>query len=111
MNDVQQRQILSAIAHGAIFFSSIIVAIGIPITILIISEDPVVKENAKESLNFHLNLYIYALLCIPLFFVLIGVPLFFMLIVASFIMPIIALINVVNNPNQPYHYPLIFRLV
>lgn len=111
MNDVQQRQILSAIAHGAIFFSSLIVAIGIPIALLIISEDPVVKENARESLNFHINLYLYAIICILLFFVFVGIPLLITLGIVSFIMPIIAIINVVSDPNQPYRYPFIFRVV
>ena len=43
----EQRKILSAICHGAIFFSSTLVSIGIPIIILLTNEEPIVKENAK----------------------------------------------------------------
>ena len=43
MEDVAQRKLLSALSHGAVFFSSTIVSIGIPIAILFISNDPVVK--------------------------------------------------------------------
>jgi hypothetical protein len=111
VNELEQRKVLSALCHGAIFFSSTIVSIGIPIAILITNDDPVVKENAKESLNFHINLYIYALIFILLIFVLIGIPLLVLLGIASFIMPIIALIQVLDNPDRPYRYPFVFRLV
>lgn len=111
MNELEQRKVLSALCHGAIFFSSTIVSIGIPIAILMTNDDPVVKENAKESLNFHINLYIYALIFILLIFVLIGIPLLVLLGIASFIMPIIALIQVLDNPDRPYRYPFVFRLV
>jgi hypothetical protein len=111
VNELEQRKVLSALCHGAIFFSSTIVSIGIPIAILMTNDDPVVKENAKESLNFHINLYIYALIFILLIFVIIGIPLLVLLGIASFIMPIIALIQVLDNPDRPYRYPFVFRLV
>lgn len=111
MNELEQRKLLSALCHGAIFFSSTIVSIGIPIAILMTSDDPVVKENAKESLNFHINLYIYAVIFILLVFVIIGIPLLVLLGIASFIMPIIALIQVLGNPDRPYRYPFVYRLV
>ncbi|KAM3102516.1 DUF4870 domain-containing protein [Phormidesmis sp. 146-12] len=111
MEDVAQRKLLSAVCHGSIFFSSLIVAIGIPIAILLVSEDPVVKENAKEAINFHINLYIYGILFSLLIFVLIGIPLLVLLAVASFVMPIIAIVNVASTPNRPYRYPFIWRLL
>ncbi|CAD5934693.1 hypothetical protein NO976_01574 [Planktothrix agardhii] len=55
-----KRLILSVLSHGAIFFSATLIAIGIPIAILFLVQDSVVKANARESLNFHINLYIYA---------------------------------------------------
>jgi uncharacterized Tic20 family protein len=111
MDNLDQRKLLSAICHGAIFFSSTIVSIGIPIAILLTNDDPVVKENAKESLNFHINLYIYALIFVLLIFVAIGIPLLIVLGIISFIMPIIAIVQVLSDPNQPYRYPFVFRLV
>ncbi|MGC8712897.1 MAG: DUF4870 domain-containing protein, partial [Leptodesmis sp.] len=62
MDDLAQRKLLSALCHGAIFFSSLIVSIGIPIVLLLITNDPIVRENAKESINFHINLYLYAII-------------------------------------------------
>ncbi|PLZ99952.1 hypothetical protein CEN50_05365 [Fischerella thermalis CCMEE 5268] len=111
MEDLAQRKLLSALSHGAIFFSSLIVSIGIPIAILFISNDPIVKENAKESLNFHINLYIYALIFGLLSIILIGIPFLIALWIVSLIMPIIAIVRVLSEPNLSYRYPLIFRLV
>ncbi|MEH1796743.1 MULTISPECIES: DUF4870 domain-containing protein [unclassified Nostoc] len=111
MEDLQQRKLLSALSHGAIFFSSTIISIGIPIAILLISNDPIIKNNAKESLNFHINLYIYVIIFALLIVVGIGILLLIVLGIVSFIMPIIAIIHVLNQPNVSYRYPFIFRFV
>ena len=111
MDDFQKRKLFSALCHAAIFFSSTIVSIGIPIAALIMSEDLVVKENARESLNFHINLYIYAIIFGILTLVVIGIPLLIILGIASVVMPIIALVNVLSNPNYAYRYPFIFRVL
>ena len=89
-----QRKFLSVLSHGAIFFSSTIVAIGIPIAILLISEDAVVQENAKEALNFYVTFSIYVIISMLLVIILIGFPLIIMLIISSFIMPILAIAKV-----------------
>jgi uncharacterized protein len=111
MDDFSQRKLLSAASHGAIFFSSTIVSIGIPIAILLISDDPVVKENAKESINFHINLYLYAIVFALLVLVAIGVPLLILLGIASILLPIIAIVRVATDPQTPYRYPFILRLL
>jgi uncharacterized protein len=111
MEDYTKRKLLSALCHGAIFFSSLIVSIGIPIAILLISNDSVIKANARESLNFHINLYIYGIIFGLLVFIGIGIPLLIILWIVSLIMPIIAIIRVLNEPDVPYRYPFIFRLV
>jgi hypothetical protein len=46
-----------------------------------------------------------------LIFVVIGIPLLIVLGIISFIMPIIAIVQVLSYPNQPYRYPFVFRLV
>jgi hypothetical protein len=53
--EIDKRKLLSALAHGSIFFSGLVVAIGIPIAILFITEDEMTKENAREAVNFHFN--------------------------------------------------------
>lgn len=111
MENLNQRKLLSVVCHGAIFFSSMVIAIAIPIVILFTTTDSVVKANAKESLNFHINLYIYGLIAAMLTIVLIGIPLLMVLGLISFIMPIIAIIQILSSPDEPYRYPFIFRLV
>ena len=48
-----KRKLLSALSHGSIFLSSLLLSVIIPLTIFFATEDPVVKENAQEALNFH----------------------------------------------------------
>jgi len=111
MESADQRKLLSAVCHGAIFFSSMVIAIAIPIAILFTTQDSVVKANARESLNFHINLYIYGLIAAILTVVLIGIPLLMVLGLISFVMPIIAIVQILGSPDEPYRYPFIFRLV
>ncbi|MDF0552796.1 DUF4870 domain-containing protein [Kamptonema sp. UHCC 0994] len=111
MYDSDKRKLLSGLSHGAIFFSATLVSIGIPIAILLVSDDPVVKDNAKESLNFHINLYIYGAVAGILIWVLIGFPLLVLLGIISWVMPILAIVKILADPDQPYRYPFIFRLV
>jgi uncharacterized Tic20 family protein len=111
MEDFPKRKLLSALSHGAIFFSSTIVSIGIPIAIFLTTEDPIVKENARESLNFHINLYIYGVVFGLLTVVGVGIVLLLGLWLISIIMPIIAIVTVLSDRNLSYRYPFIFRLV
>ncbi|BAY22607.1 hypothetical protein NIES2100_23700 [Calothrix sp. NIES-2100] len=111
MEDFSQRKLLSALSHGAIFFSSTIVSIGIPIAILLISDDPIVKDNARESLNFHINLYIYGIIFGLLVIVGIGIFLLMGLGLISIIMPIIAIVKILSDRDVSYRYPYIFRFV
>ena len=111
MSDLNQGKLLSALCHGAIFFSAMLLSVGIPLVILFTTDNSVVKANAKEAINFHINLYIYALVFGLLCVILIGIPLLIGLGIVSFIMPIIALVKIVDNPSQPYRYPFIFRLI
>jgi uncharacterized protein len=112
MNDLlQNRKLLSALCHGAILLSSMLVSVAIPIVILFITTDAVVKQNARESLNFHINLYLYAIACFLLAFFVIGIPLLFAVVLASWIMPIIAIVKVLGDPDTAYSYPFIVHIV
>jgi uncharacterized protein len=109
--DPEKRKVLSILCHGACFFSATIVAVGIPIAILALSEDPVVKANAREALNFQITVFAAAIIGIVLILVLIGGPLLLALGIFSVILPIIAMIKILDQPDQPYRYPFIFRVV
>jgi uncharacterized Tic20 family protein len=113
MYDTDRRKLLSALSHGAIFFSTAFVSVGLPIFILFISEDPVVKENAKEAINFHFNVWFYGIIIGVL--VSISFGLLFPLAGIGFLLhwglTIWALFHVLTNPDKPFRYPFIFRLL
>ena len=110
-NNDDNRKILSILSHGSILFGSTVISIGVPIAILLLSEDPIVKSNAKESLNFYISCYIWAIVFVILIFLVIGIPLLILLLIASWVMPIIAIVRILENPDRSYRYPLIFHLL
>ncbi|NER78992.1 MAG: DUF4870 domain-containing protein [Leptolyngbya sp. SIO1D8] len=109
MNDPDKRKVLSALCHGACFFSSTIVSVGIPIAILVLVDDPIVKANAKEALNFQITVFIWALIGLALIFVLIGFAILAILFVFSVVAPLIAIISVLADPDRRYKYSFIFH--
>jgi uncharacterized protein len=118
--DSDKRKLLSSLCHGAIFFSTALFSIGVPIVINLLSDDPVVKSNAKESINFHLNVWFWATV--------IGVPLavlswltfglggiiFFPVVALGFALhwglTIWAILHCLSQPDEPFRYPFTFRV-
>ncbi|OKH19402.1 DUF4870 domain-containing protein [[Limnothrix rosea] IAM M-220] len=109
--DPDKRKLLSALCHGATFINYTGLSIGIPIAILLTTDDPVVKVNARESLNFHFNMWIYFAIGAVTTVLLIGFLIIGLAALASFIMPIIAILAIFNNEDTPYKYPFIFHFL
>jgi uncharacterized Tic20 family protein len=113
-SDLDKRKLLSAVSHASIFISALIASIGIPIGIFFVSEDPIVKENAKEAINFHFNVWLYGGIITLLSFITFGLlglilgPIWF---VYHWGLSIWAVIHCTNNPEQAFRYPFIFRLL
>lgn len=112
--DQDKRKLLSALSHGSIFFSTLMFSIGVPIAILMISDDPVVKANAKEAINFSFNVWFWGLVIGVLSFLTLGL-LGFILIPLGFIwhwgFTVWAVMHTLNNPNEPFRYPFILRVL
>lgn len=118
--DSDKRKLLSSLCHGAIFFSTAFLSIGVPIAINMVSDDPVVKSNAKESINFHLNVWFWAtLIGVPLgilSFITFGLGgiIFFPVVALGYAihwgLTIVALLHCFGQPDEPFRYPFIFRL-
>lgn len=72
-------------------------------------ESPFVAAQARETLNFHLSLIIYGLLCLPLTFIVIGIPLLILLGLAGLVFAIIAALKV--SEGGSYRYPFTIRLI
>lgn len=108
---MDKRKLLSIISHGSIFLTATLVSVGIPLAIFVISDDQIVKENARESLNFHLNIWFWGVIATILTFVLIGWLLVPVLAIINIAMPAIAIWQVLNNPDKAFKYPLILRIL
>lgn len=114
MYDMDKRKLLSALCHGAIFFSTTLVSIGIPIFILFISNDLVVRENAKESINFHLNVWVYGFIIGILTAITFGLlfPLAGLFYLIHWGLTIWALFHVLGDDvTTAFRYPFIFRIL
>ncbi|MEB3339115.1 MAG: DUF4870 domain-containing protein [Leptolyngbyaceae bacterium] len=114
MYDTDKRKLLSALSHGSIFFSTALVAIGVPIAILLVSDDPVVKESAKEAINFHFNVWFYGAIILVLSFLTLGLlgiilgPIGFLI---HWGLSLTAIIYSLSHPEAAYRYPFIFRVL
>ena len=102
---------LSIIAHLAALFSSVVISVLGPIIIMAATDNDVARGNARESLNFQINIIIWALLAAALCFVLIGFVLLPIVVLWSFIMPIVAMVRCANDENLVYRYPLCIRFL
>ncbi|MEM1255195.1 MAG: DUF4870 domain-containing protein [Cyanobacteria bacterium P01_H01_bin.21] len=109
--DSDKRKVLSALAHGSIFLSQLLFSAGIPAALWIVSDDPVVKENAKEALNFHLNIWIYSGIVGILCWLLVGWLLVVPLLIFQWVMPVLAILASFNDPDSAFKYPFIIRFL
>jgi uncharacterized Tic20 family protein len=105
-----KRKLLSALAHGSIFLSGLFFSVGIPIALLLLSDDVVVKENAKEAINFHFNVWLYGIILVPLSFITFGLAGAIWFLV-HWGLTIYAITQCLGNPDQSFRYPFIFRLL
>lgn len=107
----ENRKLISLLCHGACLFSATIISVGIPIVILFATEDSVVKANAREALNFQITLFIAAIVGLLLSLVLVGFAILAIVGLVSILLPILAMVKVLERPDQPYRYPLTLRLI
>ena len=70
---------------------------------------PFVAEQAKESLNFQITVFLLGLLFLVLAFVLIGFVFLWVLGLVNLVLVIIAAMQV--SDGKPYRYPFCLRLV
>lgn len=113
-----KRRLLSTLSHVAIFFSWTFASIGVPLSILFISDDPVVKANAKESINFHLSAWLFGAIAAFLLFLPTVVTFGFIGWIAGGIgflwvasMTAIAVLHALSKPDEPFRYPFILHLL
>lgn len=106
-----KRKLLSSISHGSIFLSQFLFSAGFPLAFWFISDDEVVKENAREALNFHFNVWIYSIVFGILTWVLIGWLFLGLLGIFQIVLPVLAILSSFRDANGIYRYPFIFRVL
>lgn len=113
MGQSTTRKLLRSSCHAAALFNWTVLILGVPIAVLIVSDDPLVRDSAKEALNFTFSMWLWGALSIGIMFTLIGIPAgifgLFLFGAVSAIFPIIAIISVCVAPEKPYRYPFTFR--
>ncbi len=112
MYDTDSRKLLSALCHGAIFLNFIVVPIIIPIAIFFITQDPVVKDNAKEAINFYLNVWLCGAIIGVMVWVTLGLlaPLVGLWFFIHWGLTIWALFNVLGDSEKAFRYPFMLRV-
>ena len=118
-NSSGKRKLFSLLCHGLIFLGSLLFTSLIPLAVLLLFDDPIIKATAKETLNYHFNIWLYGAIGAGLgaFFtaLIITAPLTLLIIGAlglfSVVPPIFGILATLNNPNEPYRYPFIWRLL
>ena len=72
-------------------------------------ESAFIDAQGRELLNFQISFLIYAIVCIPLCFVLIGIPLLIVVGIASFILTIIGLVKATEG--KIYRFPVTIKML
>jgi uncharacterized Tic20 family protein len=82
-----------------------------PLIVWLIKKDEssFINIQGRELINFQLSILIYAVICIPLCFVLIGIPLLILVGLASLILTIIGLVKATEG--KIYRFPLTIRML
>ena len=101
-----EEKIWVVLCHLSLFIG---VGFLLPLVVYLVKKQdvPLTAEHAKEVLNFHISVYLYAAVAFVLCFVLIGVPLLMLIGVASLVFGVIAAIKA--SEGQFYRYPLTIR--
>jgi uncharacterized protein len=118
LDTANKRRLLSVLSHAAIFFSWTFASILVPLAILFVSDDAVVKNNAKESINFHFSAWLIGgllfVVLFPLHFITFGLTAWLFgglgaLWVTA--MTVLAVLHALSRPDEPYRYPFIFHIL
>ncbi len=100
---------LSVLVHLSWFAFALL---GPLVLFLVVKDDPtkqMTRHHAVESLNFHLSMGLYAVISIPLLFVIVGFFTLIAVIVGGTVLAIVA--AVAAGRREAYRYPLTIRLV
>jgi hypothetical protein len=114
-----KRKLFMLLCHVSIFLGSLVVPFAIPLAIYLLFEDSVIKESARETLNYYFNIWVYGAITagLAVFFtaLIITAPLAWIIGLAFYLFhwipPIFGILSALNNSDEVYRYPFIWRLL
>lgn len=103
------ERLWSVLCHLSYFFGLALLAFLFPMVVYLVmrTDSRFVTHHAREALNFHLSLLVYAVLCIPLCFLIIGIPLLVAIGIGGLVCSIVAAVKA--SEGVYYQYPLAIR--
>jgi uncharacterized Tic20 family protein len=104
----QDERTMAVLSHVLTFVAGFLA----PLIIYLLKKDEsaFVREHAKESLNFQISIFIYAMISVVLIFAFfIGILGLIVLGILSFVTVIIGTIKA--SEGKPYRYPLCIRII
>lgn len=93
------------IIHASAFFAPILV----PILFFLLSDEEEVKRLSIQSLLFQFVMWVLIFVSGILSFLIIGIPFLIVFIVMTIVVPIIGIVNALND--TPWNYPIVGRWV
>ncbi len=115
MEEMTKRKVLRAACHASALASWSVIVVGVPVAVLLLSDDPLVRDSAKEAINFSISIILITCIAVGLIFTIIGLPLSILLFIyvalATIILPIVAIVSVCADPDKTYRYPFTIRLI
>jgi uncharacterized protein len=96
-----EQKLLAALCHGGVFLAAPVL---IPLVVMLIASDDYIRTQAKEALMFQILLILGAVVSGLLTLLIVGILGFIVLGIAAVVMPVIAIVNVLNGND--YSYPL-----
>jgi uncharacterized protein len=111
-----KRKVLSMVAHASALFSWSLIWLGVPLALIALVDDEVVKANACEALNYGIAGFIFVAVFIAFAFVTFGLGLFLLIplipiLVLMTFLPVIGMVKVAMDPESVYYYPLVPRMI
>jgi uncharacterized Tic20 family protein len=101
----------SVLCHLSFFFGLALISFLFPLVVFLVMRDEsgYVGLHAREALNFHLSILLYAVCCAPLCLIVIGFPLLVVIGVVGIVCSLIAAVRA--SEGAAYHYPATIRFV
>lgn len=96
-----ENKYVLTLVHASTFFAPVVV----PIIVLLLIQDSIVKRIAIQALLFHILMGILITLSAIFSILLVGIPFLIIFIAMAFIVPLIGIVKSLNG--EIYEYPIL----